>query len=108
MEKILVNLLFGAQGDDVKTAICEAVQVMSPNLASTDCFRDLGICTTLTLNHSNINTHITKMIRECLKSSVAGAIPEIVKLLNSKNLRLKESATEALCGLINTSKANAL
>lgn len=48
------------------------------------------------------------MIREGLNSSVAGAIPEIVKLLNSKNFDLKEAATQALCGLINRSKPNAL
>lgn len=46
-----MNLLSAAQGDDVKTAICEAVQVMSPDLASTDRFRDLGIRSTITPNH---------------------------------------------------------
>lgn len=48
------------------------------------------------------------MTHEGLNSSVAGAIPEIVKLLNSKNIDLKGAATQALCGLINRSKLNAL
>lgn len=43
-----------------------------------------------------------------LDSSVAGAIPEIVKLLKSENVDLKEEATQALCGLTNSSKLNAL
>lgn len=43
VEKVLVDLLSATEDDDVKTAICDAAQVMSPNEASTDCFRDLGI-----------------------------------------------------------------
>ncbi|XP_056869322.1 armadillo repeat-containing protein 3 isoform X1 [Takifugu flavidus] len=78
VEEILVNLLSAAEDNIVKAAICEAVKVMSPNQASKDCFRDRG------------------------------AIPEIVKLLNSENVGLKEEATRALCGLTNSSNLNAL
>lgn len=63
VEKILVNLLSAAQGDDVKTAICEAVQVMSPDLPSTDRFRDLGIRSTITPSHCNTHNHKNDMRR---------------------------------------------
>ncbi|CAF97965.1 unnamed protein product [Tetraodon nigroviridis] len=78
VEKILVNLLSAAQGHDVKTAVCEAVRVMSPVPASADCFRDLG------------------------------AIPEIVKLLDTKGSGLRGAATQALCSLMGGGGPNAL
>lgn len=51
MEEILVNLLSAAEDNNVKTAICEAVTVMSPNQASKDCFRARGIHRTFMLKH---------------------------------------------------------
>uniref|UniRef100_H3CRS9 Armadillo repeat containing 3 n=1 Tax=Tetraodon nigroviridis TaxID=99883 RepID=H3CRS9_TETNG len=77
VEKILVNLLSAAQGHDVKTAVCEAVRVMSPVPASADCFRDR-------------------------------AIPEIVKLLDTKGSGLRGAATQALCSLMGGGGPNAL
>lgn len=103
MEKALVNLLSTEDDDDVKTAICEAVQVMSNNPASTDCFRELGIDSAFVFNPCNVDTQSQHM-----DSSVAGAIPEVIKLLKSKNVGLREAATCALCGVINSSKPNAL
>lgn len=56
VEKILVNLLSAAADNNVKTAICEAVKVMSSNQASKDCFRDRGIHRTFMLKHCNTDT----------------------------------------------------
>lgn len=98
-----MNLLSAAQDDDVKAAVCEAVQAMSPNLASANCFRDLGERG----GQSLASTHSPED-RTHVNSSVAGAIPEIVNLLDSTNCDLQEAATQALCGLINRSKPNAL
>lgn len=56
MEEILVNLLSAAEDNNVKTAICEAVKVMSPNQASKDCFNDRGIQRTFMLKHCNTDT----------------------------------------------------
>lgn len=56
VEGILVNLMSAAADNNVKTAICEAVKVMSSNQASKDCFRDRGIHRTLMLKHCNTDT----------------------------------------------------
>ncbi|XP_075906597.1 armadillo repeat-containing protein 3 isoform X2 [Nelusetta ayraudi] len=79
VEKVLVDLL-APEGEDVcvKTATCKAVHAMSFHESSRDTLGELGV------------------------------IPEIVQCLRSKNLNLKEAATEALLGLTFDNHFNSL
>ncbi|KAM9839683.1 armadillo repeat-containing protein 3 [Aulostomus maculatus] len=70
--------LLSVPNDDVKTAICQAAAAMSFHGASKDSFRDLG------------------------------GFPAVVALLSSKNVALREAATEALSNLTSNHKLNAM